>query len=242
MKSGVWSFSVATLVAFAAGVTHSEAQTYNESFTGNSLPSGFSVVFASGQGITPSVSYTSNGVVFNNTNEAHRVFLRTDFNNYIANDFTASLVAEIPDNIFFFGIGKAASIIYPEPTDVIGTRSHSVSWGQQNGFIDGTTTSSLGSANFSDYASQFVLQWTASTRTAVFTIYDYNSSGGLVATHSRTIDGSNNGFTANNSYLYFGGAEGITVRNFVVIPEPSTFASLLAAAALGLTVVRRRQR
>jgi hypothetical protein len=69
----------------------------------------------------------------------------------------------------------------------------------------------------------------------------YNSSGSLIGTCTTTIDGSNNGLTANSSYLYFGGAEGVAVSILSVVPEPSVFASLALAACPGLNF-RRRQR
>lgn len=227
------------LAAIVAGTGASHAVTFTPDLTGNSLPSGLSVTAASG--ITPAISYTSGGVVFNNSSAGDRAFLKTDFNDYISQDFTASVTVLIPDNIFFFGIGQASSIVFPEPTNAIGTRSHSVNWGQQNGFIDGTATSSLAAVNFSDHSTDIVLQWTAATKTAVFTIYDYNAGGSLVGTYTKTIDGSNNGLTANNSYLYFGGAQGTTVSSFSVVPEPSSFAALVVASGFGLTR-RRRQR
>jgi len=221
------------------------AQTYNEPFTGNSLPSGFQVVAASG--ITPSLLYTASGVVFNNSGDGDRAFLKTNFRDFASIDFTASLTVQIPNNVFFFGIGKGSSITYPEPSDVIGTRSHSATptWGSQNGFRDGNTAFGLGSANFSDYPSNFVLQWTASTKSALFTIYDYNTGGSLVNTYTTTIDGSNNGYTANDSYLYFGGAQGIKVSNFVVtttsVPEASTYA-MYAVVGIITTVIAIRSR
>lgn len=229
------------LAGFVSGTSASAALTFSESLTGNSRPSGLSVAVASGFGIVPNIAYTSGGVVFNNTGDADRVFLKTDFNDYISYDFTAQITVLIPNNIFFFGIGQASSIVYPEPTNVIGTRSHSVAWGQQNGFLDGTTPSSLAAMNFSDHSSDIKLEWTAATKTAVFTVYDYNASGDLVGTYTKTIDGSNNGLTANNSYLYFGGAQGATVSSFSVVPEPSAFAALAFGSILGLAR-RRRQR
>jgi len=219
------------LATLMAGTGLSSAVTYNPDLKSGSLPTGLSV--AAYPGITPNISHTSGGVVFANTGEADRVYLRTDFNDYISQDFTASITVSVPDNIFFFGIGQASSISFPEPINVIGTRSHSVSWGQQNGFRDGNTSYALAPMNFSDHASDIVLQWTAATKTAVFTVYDYNSSGSLIGTCTTTIDGRNHGLTANNSYLYFGGAEGVTVSSFSVVPEPSVFASLALAACPG---------
>lgn len=129
---------------------------------------------------------------------------------------------------------------------MIGFRSHSVNWGSQNGFIDGSSQSSLASANFSDHSSDFVFQWTASTKTAVLTIFDYAANGSLFSTWTKTIDGSNNGFTANNTFLYFGGTQGATVTDFAVstsaIPEPSSCAALTAGFALSAAALRRRRR
>ena len=224
------------------------ATTFTEDFSDNSPDPNLALGVPGG---SPTTDFTGDFTV--TSGQESRIYLGTNDTDYSTVDFVfeAEFTDPVGANAWawpFFGMGSAdaTSPNFYEPAIehklgvVVASNSIAPAVFLQD--LDAANQNVLsGLPNMSGATSKVRYTWTAATQTALFEI-DVLNDGDIDG--SLVLDGSDNGFDATNSQLYFGGGYGLTWDNIsvVVVPEPSTFALLwLGLASLFLAWFRHRR-
>lgn len=236
------------------------AQTITETFDGNSLPSSLQVV-AGSEYAFPTGSMSFSGAYTIVPEEGDNiwvpiVWVATNFSGYYDLSITAEVVfrtGPTPEEFarFQFGIGTLSSFStdrWPGP-EFIGIQFEST---EANGLVrfahHGPTEfvggAILGYGSTSTGESLARIVWNGTTKTATFLV-DIGNDGTFDVTSS-AINGADNGYTASNLRIGFGGGLGSYVTSFSVaptaVPEPSTYALWAGLAACACGLLRRRTR
>ena len=226
------------------------SQTIVESLREGSLPSNLEII---GPGAN-AVIFSSSGVTFNGAgmigNAEGRAFIRTKGSNYLSNSFVAEISMNFDPtkpNISWFGVGGNSldQVYYYEPDGpCLQIAPHTASGGELDGRISYNDKNSLGVGdggiffNVTSTNYKMRITWDAVSGYAIFEV-DSNYLGGLfVADATRSLFGLDNGFNEFNSRLFFGGSDGVSFKDFSIVPEPSA----LSLLAVGLGVLFRRSR
>jgi hypothetical protein len=227
------------------------AQSLSTDFSGTTLPSSLAVGYGSDYVVS------AGQLNLTGSSDSERTYVVTSTTGYYDDDFTADIVFTLTGNILFFGLGEASS--FNGTTDiglsgssgpVIGARLHSQAVGEgMLGLIDhknNTGSSSTPRWGYADFSGINMLRfhWDGLTHTGYFELDALYNGTFLADFISPTLDGSDNEFTADNTFLYIGGA-GSSIDSFVVtaaavVPEPAAFTGITATAILGVVISRRR--
>ena len=235
-------------VILCANLTNS--QTIVESLREGSLPSNLEII---GPGEN-AVIFSSSGVTFNGAgmigNAEGRAFIRTKGSNYLSKSFVAEISMNFDPtkpNISWFGVGGNSldQVYYYEPDGpCLQIAPHTASGGELDGRISYNDKNSLGVRdggiffNVTSTNYKMRITWDAVSGYAIFEVDSNYLGGSFVADATRSLFGLDNGFNEFNSRLFFGGSDGVSFKDFSIVPEPSA----LSLLAVGLGVVLRRRR
>ena len=192
---------------------------FSESFASSTPPAQFEL---SGYGWMP--TYDGAGVIFNGQEDGHRTFLRTIRCDYHNVDFVAEItttIASIPGEsaIAFFGLGEGQSGKYgvPQAPPAICAMINPTGFHPQLSVSDDAIPADKDITVAGDGTHRVRFTWSASKQQAVVSL-DQDYIGGPFEADSTlaTIDGSDNGFDATNSRIFFGGNLGVRFNEFDV--------------------------
>jgi hypothetical protein len=207
---------LSSLLVLASSSMDARAAEINENFNDAALPSSLEIV-------GPSVALANGGVLFPATTGDDRTYLRTVNGDFYGKDFVAE-VTVVTDSIAWFGMGDGSRnpAFYMEPSiPSINLRMHP-SW-LVGGRVDAgdNVQDPYGNLNTFGYPGsgthRLRLTWDSTSKTAVFEVHQNYTGGPFVATlTSGAVGGADNGFTAANCHVFFGGAGGIQFDDFRV--------------------------
>jgi hypothetical protein len=197
---------------------------------------------------TATASFASSNFASTNSN---RIYLGTNDKDYNTVDFLFTTTVTLPsstsaDGMPFFGMGTPEPVAsYGEPLTnqwlLMGYRADDKQFQERNNAgTNGPISTAFGTDPLAGGTHGMRMQWTASTKTAIFT-FDAGNDGiyNGVNDYTFTRVATANNFTSTTSQLIVGGANGLVFDNIsVVVPEPS--AALLGG--LGVLGLLRRRR
>lgn len=225
----------AAVLLLLAAARPAQAYLIHEDFEDGTLPSTLELA---GAGVT----FTGGGAVFSLT---QRSYLRTTAAGFYETSFVAEVTVITGGNIVFFGMGEGSpSAYFAEPAlPSLNLRLHpdTLADGRLDAAdnFEGAGVLSFGYPGSG--AHRLRLIWDAESLTALFQVdEDYTGGAFQADLVSPILTGSDNGFSASNARIFFGGSEGAVFDDFTVllIPEPAA-ASLLIAAGFGLPPLLR---
>ena len=214
-----------------------KGQTQGADFS-NSLP-GFLEI----QG--PNANVSGGVATFNGSADDKRTYYRTIAGDYYTRNFVAEMdLVNTGSWITFAGLGRGS----PDPAASYGSGAPSIGYIYHNPSVGGAdivawdlSTSGQTFNNFADTPNtgthRLRYTWDATTKLAVLEV-DFNPTIGTftVDATSGPVNGADNGFTASNGHIYFGGSQGAMYDNLLitsVIPAPTgTLTATLSAGTL----------
>jgi MYXO-CTERM domain-containing protein len=244
MKRNTRNLIFATMVGLT--VSSNGATTFTEDFSSNTAGPNMTL---GAPWSTAAASFTGSNFASVNTK---RIYLGTNDKNYNTVDFLFTTTVTLPsstsaDGMPFFGMGTPEPVAtYGEPLTnqwlLMGYRADDKQFQERNNAgTNGAISTAFGVDPLAGGTHGMRMEWTASTKTAIFT-FDalndgiYNGVNDFTFTRNATA----NGFTSTTSQLIVGGANGLVFDNIsvTVVPEPS--AALLGG--LGVLGLLRRRR
>ncbi|QDU22816.1 LamG-like jellyroll fold domain-containing protein [Urbifossiella limnaea] len=194
----------------------------------------------------PAATVVGGTAQFNGGNDGFRTYLRTTDASYYTRSFVAEMdLVSTGTAISFAGLGQGVPVpglTFEPGVPSIHYRNHAPSIGI--GQIDardadagngGTNTQFGTNPNTGPHRLRY--QWDATTKLAILEV-DFNpTSGTFVAdASSGPINGADNGFTAANGRIFFGGAQGAVFDNLLITAAPAAPTGTLTASLAGTTL------
>lgn len=161
--------------------------------------------------------------------EKARIYLGTVHADYCNRNFIFEATVTVPANQTawgypFFGMGTTApSTYYGEPSSprllmFPNTRSSSSRLQLKDNGV--TTDIYTGLGKLDEAAHRMRMEWNAGTQTATFRFDRNNDGAGVSWEWCFTAGGVDNGFDSTNTQLFFGGGEGLSFDDIVVMVPP----------------------
>lgn len=207
---------VAVLLQGIPGTTGSPF--FSETFSSESLPASLEI-----SGAVSRPTFDGSGVIFHGESDHHRTFLRTLHSSYHDVNFVAEVTVTInsapgQNAIAFFGLGRGDRGRYGEPRaapSIIVCVLPSSFHPQFSVSSNGVTKHDVDVGGDGTHRIRF--EWSASKQQATVSL-DQDYQGGPFVTDSvlPPIDGSDHGFDATNSRIFFGGNHQIRFEDLTV--------------------------
>jgi hypothetical protein len=176
-----------------------------------------------------SVSVATGAAVFPGVGNSQRVFLRSVEDDFHATSFVIEITVTLANGFAgpgtaFVGLGRGDPLpsFYGEPRDGPHLFARFFPNDIGNGIIsvvdDGIDDFSSAAGTAGAGTHRIRMTWNAETEEAIFQIHQNYTGGTFVAsTTTDPVDGSNNGFTATDSRIFFGAASGVTFDDLSVV-------------------------
>ncbi|MCB1208644.1 MAG: choice-of-anchor D domain-containing protein, partial [Verrucomicrobiales bacterium] len=189
--------------------------TLAEDFSGGTPPAGFDTSFDATVG-SPTVSFAGGNANFNGANDLYRTYVRSLDTGYYSRDFVAEITVTQGSWLGFFGMGVGTPTGGSnEPGVPQLTFRLPPGTGQVSAYDNVGGPPPFGILG--DGTHRLRLTWNATAKTALFEVDKDYAGGPFVADlTSAVVDGSDNGFDATNSRIFFGGAAGMVFDDLTI--------------------------